>query len=342
MFGLKITFDQRAIGLGGAEIGPEVANHFLSIQRAGTAHRVGFDILVEILVGIEFGAVARQKVNAQSGAVAFEPTPSAPGHRHRMAVDNEEDFPLVLAQQSAQKFHKDGGSEAFLEDHELQLPPVGDGRYKVAAKALAGAQNHRRPTLRTEGSAGRMIGAQPHFVRPENERLLPAGQGPNGRILSPQPRSHRLGILLESPSRRLLRGKAPPRQQPSRRPDRKPHATTLSDEVSHRFAGPKVEGQLQLVRTTVGDEAANLLLLPGMEPTADRTPSPPGAQALCSGLLLSAYPTMNGLAGDPENPGHFALGTARAQGSHRLEADCFLRGWRQRPKILMYHAQKLS
>jgi hypothetical protein len=323
-------------------IDADVADHFLSVQRAGAAHGVGLDVLIEILVRIELRAVAGQKVNAQDIAMAFEPAGRGFGHMHRMAVDDQENFPPVLAQQPAQESQKDDGGETLLEDHELQLPAVGDGRNDVAAKPLSRAQNHRRLALRTEGAAGGMIGSKSHLVRPENQRFLPAGQSPNGRILSPPPGGHGLRILLESAARGLLRGKTPTCQQPPRRPNRKPHAKALGDQMNHRLAGPKIKRQLQLVRATVGDEAANGLLLPGLEPASCRTPPLPRAQPLPSLRLLPVDPAMNGLAGHSENPGHLRLGTSRAKGVHGLEADGFLRGGCQRPKILTQHAQKTT
>jgi glyoxylase-like metal-dependent hydrolase (beta-lactamase superfamily II) len=51
---------------------------------------------------------------------------------------------------------------------------------------------------------------------------------------------------------------------------------------------------------------------------------------------------VNGLTADSENPGHLGLGTSLLEGSHRLEADRFLCRGGQRPKIGMFHADKLS
>src|SRR5271165_2620549 len=113
---MKVAFDKGAVGLGAAQVGANVADHLFSIQRASAADGVGFDVLVEILVGIEFGAVARQKVNSQGGAAAFEPAQGCLGHMDRMTVDDQEDFAPVLAQQSAKEFQEDRHSEALLED----------------------------------------------------------------------------------------------------------------------------------------------------------------------------------------------------------------------------------
>ena len=76
---MKVAFDQRPVGLGVAQVGSNVGDHLVAIQRASAAHGVGFDVLVEILVGIEFGAVARKKIDTQARAAAFEPAQGSLG-----------------------------------------------------------------------------------------------------------------------------------------------------------------------------------------------------------------------------------------------------------------------
>ena len=162
MFFLEIAFDQRAVGLGGAQIGADIADHLLAVEGSGAAHGVGFDVLVEAFVGIEFGAVTWQEIDPQRCPMTFAPTDGRPRQRHRMAVEDEEDFPSpILAQESAQKLQEDRHSEAMLEHHELQMSPVGDGRNEVAAKPLARPQNHRRLAARAERATGGMVAAQP-------------------------------------------------------------------------------------------------------------------------------------------------------------------------------------
>ena len=104
MFFLEIAFDQRAVGLGGAQIGADIADHLLAVEGSGAAHGVGFDVLVEAFVGIEFGAVTWQEIDPQRCPMTFAPTDGRPRQMHRMAVEDEEDFPSpILAQESAQK-----------------------------------------------------------------------------------------------------------------------------------------------------------------------------------------------------------------------------------------------
>jgi len=342
MLCLKVTSDQRAVGLGRTEVSPEIADHFLSVQRTGSTDRVGLDILIEVFVGVELGTVAWQEIDAQLLTTGLEPAERSPGQMHRMVVDDQEDSAPVPTQESAQEFQEHGHRKTLLEHHELQLPAVGEGRNEIAAEPLACAQNHWRLALRTEGTSGGVVPAQAHFVRPENQRLLPAGQGANSRILAPQPRADLLGVLLEGPASGLLRREAPLGQQPSGRPNRKTHPTALGDQMHHRFPRPQIKRQLQLIRAMVGDKSANGSLLFGLEPPAHRTPPPPGAQPRNSGLLLAVDPTMNGLAGNPEKSGHLRLGTPFLERGHRLDAEGFLCLRCQRAEILMRHAQKLS
>jgi hypothetical protein len=147
MLCMKVTSDQRAVGLGRTEASLDIADHFLSIQRTGSTDRVGFDILIEVFVGVEFGTVARQEVDVQLLTAGLEPAERGPGQMHRMVVDDEEDFAPVLPQESAQEFQEHGHRKTLLEHHELQLPTVGEGGNKIAAESLARAQNHRSLVL---------------------------------------------------------------------------------------------------------------------------------------------------------------------------------------------------
>ena len=305
MFCLKVTSDQRAVGLGRTEVSPDIADHLLSIRRTGSTDRVGLDILIEVFVGVEFGTVARQEVDAQLLAAGLEPAERGLGHMHRMVVDDEEDSAPVLPHESAQEFQEDGHRKTLFEHHELQLPAVGEGRNEIAAEPLARAQNHRRLALRTEGTAGGVVPAQAHFVRPENQSLLPAGQGANGRILAPQPGADLLGVLLEGPTRGLLRREAPLGQQPPRRPDRKTHSTELGDQMHHLFPCPQIKRQLQLIRAMVGDKSANGSLLFGSQRASRRTSAPPRLQGSFSSFSPPPDPGVDGLVADAEQSGDF-------------------------------------
>src|SRR5271170_981620 len=115
MLCLKVTSDQRAVGLGRTEVSPDIADHFLSVQRTGSTDRVGLDILIEVFVGVELGTVAWQEIDAQLLTTGLEPAERSPGQMHRMVVDDQEDSAPVPTQESAQEFQEHGHRKTLLE-----------------------------------------------------------------------------------------------------------------------------------------------------------------------------------------------------------------------------------
>ncbi len=89
---LEVTFDQGGMGLSDSEVRTDIADKFLLVERPGSADRVGFDILVEILVWIDLGAVTRQKVNTNSGLVLFEPVLRSFRKVNGMSVEDQKIF----------------------------------------------------------------------------------------------------------------------------------------------------------------------------------------------------------------------------------------------------------
>lgn len=112
MFFLKVPFDHGAMGLGGAKVGTDVANQFCSVERSSPADRVRLDVLVEVLVRVELGAVPGQKIHPHDCPVFLEPSTGDFGNMHRVPIDNQED--LLTLPIGRRKKRKSGGSPAHV------------------------------------------------------------------------------------------------------------------------------------------------------------------------------------------------------------------------------------
>lgn len=94
----------------------------------------------------------------------------------RVPVENQDDLlPVALADQAVQEVDEHGGHEFLLEHPEGQVALVGHRRDHVRAEPLAGALDHRGLPDRRPGSAGGVIGAQTHLIRPQDQGLFAVG-----------------------------------------------------------------------------------------------------------------------------------------------------------------------
>src|SRR3954471_5362375 len=93
---------------------------------------------------------------------------------------------------------------------------------------------------------------------PRRGRTFGLGADGNGRVIPPQPASHRRRILLGGPSQRLLRGEPPAPQVSAHGADRQPHLEALPDQLAHRRPAPECKRQAQLVRRVALDQPARL------------------------------------------------------------------------------------
>jgi hypothetical protein len=117
--------------LGAPEVPPHVVHRFGVVPGALPSDRVGLDVLVEELIGVEMRAVARQEEQAEMPAMALHPSGHRRGGVHGVLVHDEEDRPLGVAEEPAQKPDEHRRGALALKDHERQLPAVGDGPDQV-------------------------------------------------------------------------------------------------------------------------------------------------------------------------------------------------------------------
>ena len=328
--------------LGAPQVTPHVSHHVHFVARTPPSHRVGLDILIEQLVWVEIRAVARQKKEANLLPVACQPSLHTPGHMHWMLVDDEKNFAFRMTDQPLQEHNKYEGGELLVEDHEGQLSAVGDGGDQVAAEALSRPRDNRGFPSPSIGGAGLMVGSHPHLVAPVNRGSLTSGADPDGRILLGQPVPHRLGVLLVGPPEGFLWREAPVVEIPPHRPDGKPNADSMGNEIPHCFARPECKPQLELVRTTVCDQTHCRGSLPRRQSNDRGSASRARPKTSHPFLSPTAMPPIDGLPGNAEDTGRFRLRHPLANGMDNATAKSVLGEGRQTSGILSFHAVEYS
>src|SRR2546422_285085 len=143
----KVVLHQLRSALGNAQIGADVAHQLLLVDGADAAERVGFHVLVQQFIGIQFRAVGRKPEELDARRVLCQPATHRRRLVHGVAIQNQKHFPGDQTQQATQKIQKDRRGEALVKNHEGQSTAIGDCRDQVAAEALTGARHHGKVFL---------------------------------------------------------------------------------------------------------------------------------------------------------------------------------------------------
>ncbi|TWT45153.1 hypothetical protein RAS1_15750 [Phycisphaerae bacterium RAS1] len=252
-FGLEVIPDDVGSALRVAEVALEIGDQLGFGGGPLAADGVGFDVVVQVLVGVQLGAVARQEEDADAVSVGVQPIARRGRAMHRMTVHDQEHAPPPLAQQAAAEADEDLGVERAFEDQEAQMAAVGDAGHQVGPEALPRAGNHWRDAAPAVAAAGLMIAARPELVAPVNLAVFGLGLLHDRRILLLLPALHGRRVAFVRPPQRLLRREAPALQVAARRSHRNVQAGALRDQVADRLARPEREGQLELIGRAVGD-----------------------------------------------------------------------------------------
>jgi len=340
--GLEVVLDDARLPLRASEVGANGVRHLPEIPGTLAPHRVGLDVLIQKLVGVEIGAVPWEPEDADAISSLREPSLDVPRPVHGMTINDQEDRTLRVAQQTLEESPIDPHGKGFPEDHERNATTIRDRGDHVAAKPLTRARDHRRLPTPAIGSPRLMVRAQTHLIAPVNRGTDPPGLASDGRILPLQPQPDLLGISFKRPPQGLLRGQIPPLQIPTHGPDRDPQTKSLPKELLNRFARPKSEGQPKLVRASAHDHPNDQRRCVGRQPRRPRTapllrpqsPQPPSS--------LQPHPAIDRAPGDPEDPRGFGLGHTVEHGFDNPPAEILLRGGRQRTSILNLHGRQYS
>src|SRR5437899_13044975 len=333
----KVVLHQLRSALGNAQIGADVAHQLLLVDGADAAERVGFHVLVQQFIGIQFRAVGRKPEELDARRVLCQPATHRRRLVHGVAIQNQKHFPGDQTQQATQKIQKDRRGEALVKNHEGQSTAIGEGRDQVAAEALTGARHHGRLAAASIGAAGLMVGAQPHLVAPVNLGLFSLGLRPDGRVFLLQPSPHGGRVLFVGAPHRLLWRQTPGPQIAPHRPDRHVHAEPSGQQLLHRFPRPQRERQTQLVRAPAQNQPHGGGCLRRSQARAGRPSATPGLQPRTPFSLPKAHPAVDRSSRHPEQPRGLGLCKALANRLHHKPAQSLLRLGRKRTRILSFH-----
>ena len=128
------------------------------------AQCVGLDVLIEQLVGVQLGTVARQADQSKTMRVVGHEASGNGPPVYWMTIDDQIELALGLPQQALHELDEHRVMKLALEDHERQGPAIGDRRDHVATKALSGRAHHRRLADRGIAGSCHMVAAQAHLV----------------------------------------------------------------------------------------------------------------------------------------------------------------------------------
>ena len=239
---------------------------------------------IEHLVGVELRAVTGQVEDFDIFLVLLQPRLHGSCVMHFQVVQHQEHFAAValsdLLHQPLHEVDQDGGIHGALEDLEAHLAPVGDAGDEGQALAALVDLDLRCLAHRGIGASTHIIGAQPGLVRPVDFGTLKPGSVFDGGVLLIKPALDRCGLLLVGAPDGLLRGEAPAAQVQAHSLRGQAHAAALLDQPQHRLARPQGKVHLELIRSAVDDQAADvmLLVLAQRAQHTDRTPCGPVEQ----------------------------------------------------------------
>src|ERR1019366_5065806 len=165
-----------------------------------------------------------------------------------VAVDDQHDLAaLGAAHEALDEVQEQWSGEALLEDAEAQCAGVGDRGDHVRLEALAGALDDGGLTDWRPRGAGRVIGAHPQLVGPQDLGSVLARLALDLRVDLLEPGAYlRFGLRVGAPER-LLRAEAPTAQVAPRGFLGDPDREALLDQLADQRPGPQEPGQLQLI-----------------------------------------------------------------------------------------------
>ena len=320
-----------------AQVPPNIGYQIGLVNGSPPPYRIGLYILVQHLVGVQLRAIRWKKIHPKVRFLAFKPAGRFARLVHRVLVYNQNYLSPDLTPQTLQKPEEHPRREPLLEYHEIEPPPIGDGRDHIATEAPACTGDHRRLTPPTPGAPSLLVGSQTHLVPPVN--LCPIALGPrtNRRIFLLKPLPYQLGVSLVRSSQGLLGCEPPTAQVSSHRPHRHLDAKPASQEFPHRFPRPEHKRQLQLVRTAIADQPHGRGRLVRRKTLDRRPPPPPGSQASKSAGSILFHPVVRRLTRYAKRPRRLGLGHAAPYRHNHTTAQVLLGMGRKKAGILCLH-----
>ena len=95
----EVTFHDVRLSLSAPQVRTQVLHHLLLIMRSLPFQRIAFDILVQVLIGVQLRTVRRQREHTNPARVPLHPTPDRSRLMHPMPVEDQEHLPPGLSNQ---------------------------------------------------------------------------------------------------------------------------------------------------------------------------------------------------------------------------------------------------
>lgn len=274
-------------------------------NRPGTYR--GFQIPVEVLVGVEFRRVRRQVKQFDLLGVFRSPLADTVGTVHAQVVDDKEHLTLRILNQVLQEHDEALRIDGALEEREAHQALVGDRRDHRCRSMATGRQSklRRQPRHRVAAHPVRVL-ANGGLVTPVDLGILSLGARNDLRILVLKPRREPGRILLECALDRSLRRETPPPKVLTDGANGHVDAKELLDGEHDRAPIPQCELELQVGGVRADDLQTQLPLL-NQRQCSSRTMAPTTLPALDGGIevvgLGAPRPFQNGT---DMNPTHFS------------------------------------
>ena len=127
---LKQVTNELRLLLSTMEMATDRGHHLGAIPRPTFPEGIRLDILIEQLVGIELGTIARQLNEPNLGRMCGDERLRDAGAMDGMTIDNEIHFPRTLLVQPPHEVHEHRRAERAVKDAKRELAAIRDrGKY---------------------------------------------------------------------------------------------------------------------------------------------------------------------------------------------------------------------
>ena len=110
---MEVSFHQRRIRTSPFEVTTHMAHQLRLVAGAFAPDRIGLDVLVEHLVRVQLGTVARHEEQAYPGRIFLQPLTHFFAAMNRVAIYNDEYLAVALFHQSPQEAQEENFDHAF-------------------------------------------------------------------------------------------------------------------------------------------------------------------------------------------------------------------------------------
>ena len=296
-------------------------------------------VVVQVLVRVELGAVGRKEYEFDAMAVLFQPLFDGLTVVHSQIIDDEYDLTLPELNELPEELQKSFRVDRLLQRHPLHFSLVVDGADEARMEAFGRLAHDRSDSFGRKASSKMAFRLDGRFVAPPDLRSFGFRLALHSWVDLFHPLFHLSRALLVSFLQWSLGSEAPASQDHAHRLKAILYFKSIFDQLSHGLTGPKSETQLQLIRSLIGDELLNLLLLIRSHlASTSILPTPLALTDSCPTPSLKTFPpSVHCGLGYTEIASHLRLGFSFFQGANRLAAHLLLGILTQRAGISIFH-----